>query len=135
MSKLIEDIKTEEGFSSKPYRCTAGKLTIGYGFNLDDVGLSKEEANLILNYRIRNIQGQVKSTLYDLKAPEEVWEILYHLAYQLGLNGLLKFKNMIKALYAMDYETAADEGLDSLWAKQTPNRANRLMKQLRNIKV
>ena len=86
---LIEDIKLEEGYRQFPYRCTAGKLTIGYGFNLDDVGISKEEANLILNYRIRNIQGQVKSTLYDLKAPNEVWEILYHLAYQFGLQCVL----------------------------------------------
>ena len=132
---LIEDIKFEEGYRQFPYRCTAGKLSVGYGFNLDDVGFTKDECDLILNYRIRKIQGQVKSTLYDLDAPEEVWEILYHLAYQLGLNGLLKFKKMIKALYDMDYETAADEGLDSLWYKQTPNRANRLMKQLRNIKV
>lgn len=132
---LIEDIKLEEGYRQFPYRCTAGKLTIGYGFNLDDVGISKEEANLILNYRIRNIQGQVKSTLYDLKAPEEVWEILYHLAYQLGLGGLLKFKKMIRALYAYDYKTAANEMLDSLWAKQTPNRANRLSDQMRNIKL
>ena len=51
VGKLIEDIKYEEGYRQFPYRCTEGKLTIGYGFNLDDVGLSRQECDLILNYK------------------------------------------------------------------------------------
>ena len=130
---LLGDIKLEEGYRQFPYRCTEGKLTIGYGFNLDDVGLTEEECDLILNYRVSKLQAEVKGTLHDLKAPEEVWEILYHMAYQIGLNGLLRFKNMLKALYDMDYKTAGIEMRDSLWYNQTRNRAERLAKQMENI--
>lgn len=130
--KLFEHVKMEEGFSGESYIDTEGYPTIGYGTKLP---LTKKEAELLLKHRLDLVVGQIKSTFYDLDAPEEVWDILFHMGYQLGLNGLLKFKNMIKALYAMDYETASIEGLDSLWAKQTPNRANRLMKQMKEIRV
>ena len=129
---LVDHIKQEEGFRGEPYTDTEGYLTIGYGTKLP---LTEKEAELLLKYRLNKLQTEVKEKLHDLKAPEEVWDILYHMAYQLGANGLFKFKKMISALYKLDYNKAADEGLDSLWAVQTPNRANRLMEQLRNIKV
>ena len=53
-------------------------------------------------------------------------EVLFNMAYQLGVNGLLKFKNMWSAIEARDYNKAADEMLDSRWYTQTPNRAKKL---------
>ena len=55
------------------------------------------------------------------------------MAYQLGVNGVLKFKKMIEALRSKDYKEASKQGLDSLWAKQTPQRANRLMKRMSEL--
>lgn len=128
---LIEDIKLEEGFVGMPYKDHLGFDTIGYGTKLP---LTKSEAELLLSYRLQKFQSNVKSSLYYLDVPDEVWGILYHMAYQLGVAGLLKFKNMIKALEEKDYNKAGDEMLDSLWAKQTPNRAKKLSDKMKGIK-
>ncbi len=127
MSKLIEDIKQEEdaGFRTKGhmYKDHLGFSTIGFGTKLP---LTKVECELLLEHRLNKTINNVKSSLYDLEIKDEAWEILYHMAYQMGVSGLLKFKNMIKCLQEKDYIGASKEMLDSKWAKQTPNRAKRL---------
>lgn len=128
---LLEDIKKEEGFVGVQYDDHLGNPTIGYGTLLP---LTKAEAELILEHRLKTFILNVKMSLSELTIKDEAWEILYHMAYQMGVNGLLKFKKMIKALEQEDYKTASREGLDSLWAKQTPNRAKRLMERMKNIK-
>lgn len=127
---LIEDIKQEEGFKGTVYKCTEGFDTIGYGTRLP---LSKEESELILEYRLKIIKSQLTGYLYNLDIKQEAWDILFNMAYQLGARGFVNFKKMIKALEKQDYKTAAKEGLDSLWAKQTPNRAKRLMDRMYNL--
>ena len=127
---LIEDIKQEEGFSGTVYKCTEGFDTVGYGTKLP---LTKEESELILNHRLNQTKAQLTSYLYDLDIKPEAWDILFNMAYQLGVNGVLKFKKMIEALRSKDYKEASKQGLDSLWAKQTPNRANRLMKRMSEL--
>ena len=127
---LIEDIKQEEGFKGTVYKCTEGFDTIGYGTRLP---LSKEESELILEYRLKIIKSQLTGYLYNLDIKQEAWDILFNMAYQLGVRGVLNFKKMIKALEKQDYKTAAKEGLDSLWHKQTPNRAKRLMDRLSQL--
>jgi len=132
-NKLVEDIKQEEGFRQFPYYCTEGKLTIGYGFNLDDVGIDEEEAELLLMHRLKKTINAVNSSLYDYDMKPEAWDILYQMAYQMGVSGLLKFKKMLTALKKQDYEEASKEGKDSLWYKQTTNRAERLMNQMKSL--
>ncbi len=130
MSKLLEDIKKEEGYRGYQYDDHLGNPTIGYGTLLP---LSEDEAELILNHRLNRFISNVKSSLYDLDIKEEAWDILFHMAYQMGVGGLLKFKRMIKALRDQDYKTASIEMLDSRWAKQTPNRALRLSNEMREL--
>ena len=127
---LLEDIKAEEGFSAVVYKCTEGFDTIGYGTKMP---ITKEEAELLLEHRLKAMKAQLTSYLYDLDIKPEAWDILFNMAYQLGVNGVLKFKKMIEALRSKDYKEASKQGLDSLWAKQTPNRANRLMKRLSEL--
>lgn len=129
-NKLLEDIKKEEGYRGFQYDDHLGNPTIGYGTLLP---LSKEESELILNHRLNIFISNIKSSLYDLEIKEEAWEIIYHMAYQMGVGGVLKFKNMIKALRVEDYETAAKEMLDSRWAKQTPKRASRLSERMKKL--
>lgn len=124
---LIDDVKHEEGFSGTVYKCTEGFDTIGYGTKLP---LNREESELLLNYRLNKAIGQIKSSLYHLDIKQEAWEILFNMGYQMGLGGLLQFKNMIKALESQDYVEASRQMLDSLWAKQTPKRAKRLAKRM-----
>ena len=127
---LLEDIKQEEGFSGTVYKCTEGFDTVGYGSRMP---ITKEEATLLLEYRLSKTISGVKSSLHHLNIHDEAWDILYHLAYQIGLGGLLKFKRMIVALENQDYYNASIEMKSSLWAKQTPNRANRLIDRMINL--
>ena len=127
---LIEDIKQEEGFKGIVYKCTEGFDTIGYGTRLP---LSEKEAEMILEYRLNILKGNLLSSLYMLDIDKKAWDILYNMVYQMGVKGVLNFKNMIKALEAKDYKRAGDEMLDSKWAKQTPARANRLSKAMKAI--
>ena len=127
---LIDDIKQEEGFKGIVYKCTEGFDTIGYGTRLP---LSEKEAEMILEYRLNILKGSLSSSLYMLDIDKKAWDILYNMVYQMGVKGVLNFKNMIKALEAKDYKKAGDEMLDSKWAKQTPARANRLSKAMKAI--
>jgi len=130
MSNLIEDIKLEEGYSGTIYRCTEGFDTIGYGSRLP---ITKEEAELLLEYRLKAMKAQLTSYLYDLDIKQEAWDILFNMSYQIGVKGVLNFKNMIKALKNNDYKEASIQMLDSLWAKQTPNRAKRLSDRMSKL--
>lgn len=127
---LIDDIKQEEGFKGIVYKCTEGFDTIGYGTRLP---LSEKEAEMILEYRLNILKGNLSGSLYMLDIDKKAWDILYNMVYQMGVKGVLNFKNMIKALEAKDYKRAGDEMLNSKWAKQTPARANRLSKAMKAI--
>ena len=127
---LIDDIKQEEGFKGIVYKCTEGFDTIGYGTRLP---LSEKEAEMILEYRLNILKSNLSGSLSMLDIDKKAWDILYNMVYQMGVKGVLNFKNMIKALEAKDYKRASDEMLDSKWAKQTPARANRLSKAMKAI--
>lgn len=66
------------------------------------------------------------TTLDDIRQ-----KVVIDMAFNLGVNGVLSFKNMIQALKEKDYDKAAEEMLDSLWAEQVGNRADRLAKMMR----
>jgi len=127
---LIEDVKIEEGFRGMPYQDHLGFDTIAFGTKLP---LTREEGELLLVHRMNIVKGEVVSNLHYLTAKPEVWEILYAMAYQMGVQGLLKFKRMLVALRSHDYVEAANQMLDSLWARQTPERANRMADKMRAI--
>ncbi len=130
MNELIANIKREEGFRSMPYKDSLGILTIGYGTKL---GLDEEEAELILRHRLKYFIDKVNFRLREYDINDEAMKILYEMAYQLGTDGLMKFKHMLKSIDGKDYILASKEGLDSLWAKQTPDRAKRLMDRLKRL--
>lgn len=130
MNKLIDELKNAEGFEGFVYEDTLGFATIGYGTKLP---LSKEEAELLLYKRVNDKYRELEIKL-DFQVCEEAKEILLNMSYQLGVEGVLKFKKMLKALEQKDYKTANYEMLNSLWAKQTPNRAKKLALKMANIK-
>jgi lysozyme len=127
MEKAVALLKRHEGFRKFPYECTEGKLTIGYGFNLDDVGLEETESHIILEGRVLDLHGSLAVTYpyySDLDGDRQA--VLIDMAYNMGLAGLSKFKKMHAALEAKAYNTAAVEMLDSKWADQVGRRANTL---------
>jgi len=132
--RLAEDLLRDEGLRLKPYRCTAGKLTIGVGRNLDDRGISESEALHLLDNDIRAFWGQVVVALpWAVHAPEAVQEVLANLCFNLGLAGLLGFRQTLALMQAGRYAEAAAELLRSKWAGQVGARAERLAQRLREL--
>ena len=131
LERVIESLKQEEGFRGMPYKDTLGILTIGYGTKLP---LTKEEAEMLLKHRLEEkILELSEKEPFFLDLPQKAQEVIANMVYQLGVGGVLKFKKMWAALKDKDYQKAADEMLDSKWAKQTPNRAKRLVEIMRSL--
>jgi lysozyme len=108
------------------------KVTFGYGFTF----ITKEEATLVLNRRIKNVKKDLITKLeWVAEQPQEIQNVLVEMAYQMGVNGLLKFKNTLKYCEARDYKNMAMEMLNSHWAKiDTPARAKELSDIVANYK-
>lgn len=126
MKRLIEMLKRHEGRSLKPYKCPAGKLTIGYGRNLEDVGISEVEAMVMLRNDIEQCYEELSvfSWFEDLDQVRQ--EALINMLYNLGLPTFLQFKKTLKFVAEGKYSQAAAEMLDSKWATQVGDRANEL---------
>lgn len=130
INRLKSDLISDEGLRLKPYRCTANKLTIGIGRNLEDVGISEEEAHFMFENDVRRVEASVQrdpviGDIY-MRMDEPRQEAILNMCFQLGLGGLKRFSKMWAALAMRDYQRAHDEALDSNWARQTPNRARRV---------
>lgn len=122
--KLKEHIKEYEGFSSLPYDCTAGFLTIGFGRNLEQRGITKEEAEILLANDIKIAENEISRIIKDWEAlPEQAKIVLIDLTYNLGLKKLLTFEKMLDAVDRRDWESAHSELLDSKYARQVKRRA------------
>lgn len=128
--KTIEQIKLHEGLRLKPYKCTEGYLTIGYGRNLETNGISQDEAEEMLLNDISKVEQKIQDAglFFGCDARKAV---LLNMAFQIGFSGLMKFKNMIAAYRNGEYFRAAEEMLNSKWATQTPRRAKELAEQMR----
>jgi len=123
---IAEKIKREEGFCGKIYACSENKLTIGFGFNLEDSEMPLEVAELWLNMNLNKLNVDLNGEFWWLRKLDFVRRIVvFDMAYQMGVGGLKGFKGMIAAIIEKDYDKAADELLDSKYARQTANRANR----------
>lgn len=129
---LVESIKENEGYRAKVYTDTLGFDTIGYGFAIKDLELDEEVCDLILDKKLdKLIDATNKKFPFLRELPQDKCEVVFEMVYQLGLNGVSMFKKMLKALENKDYDKASAEMLDSLWAKQTPNRAIKLSNQMK----
>jgi lysozyme len=121
-----------EGYRRKPYHCTAGKLTVGYGRNLDDVGIDQEEARYLLDRDINKVILDLALFPWFESLDAVRQRALINMQFQLGLGGFHAFQKMLVALAKKDYETAAHEMLDSKWARSdTPARAKAMAEMVR----
>lgn len=123
-----------EGYDDKPYLCTAGKLTIGYGRNLQDNGISQDEGDLMLENDMKRCEKDLLTCSWYLDSPSSVKDALFNMCFNLGLPRLLGFKRMIAAIKNKDYVTAAREALDSKWATQVGKRAKDVALMIREGK-
>ncbi len=133
MNETLEDtLIRHEGLRLTPYRCTAGKLTIGIGRNLDDAGISEAEARLMLRNDIVSAEAELRRAFrwFDRLSPLRQ-QVLVNMAFNLGLPRLQHFRRMLTAIEQGHYSRAAAEMLDSRWARQVKGRATELARWMR----
>ena len=136
LERIKEQLVRHEGLRLKPYRCTAGKLTIGIGRNLDDCGISQTEAYVLLENDIQNCERQLLDEIPEIyNGLDEVRKlVLLNMCFNLGIGGLLGFNNTLAFIAAGDWERAANGMLASKWAKQVGRRAIELSELMRKGK-
>jgi lysozyme len=137
---LINQIKRHEGKNSKgtrhfPYRCPAGKLTIGYGRNVEDNGITEGEAMAMLRTDILITEAELKANFPWVNNLDDIRrEVLINMCFNIGISRLKGFKKMLAACEIGDFETAAAEMKNSTWYRQVGNRAVELVAQMRTGK-
>lgn len=124
---LRVQLRTDEGTRVKPYRDTVGKLTIGIGRNLDDIGLHPDEISLLLENDIRGAEWTAKTVFNGFDALSDNRKAaLVNMAFNLGETRLSGFHHLIAAINCENFPEAARQMLQSLWAQQVGARAKRL---------
>lgn len=132
---VIDQLIREEGEVLHAYKDHLGYLTIGVGILIDKRkggGITKEESRFLLLNRVKGVVEGIRKHLswFDSIGNEPRKAVLIGMAFQMGLNGLLGFKNTLEMIRVGDYDKAAVGMLNSLWARQTPARAKRMAKQM-----
>jgi lysozyme len=124
IEELKKSIKKHEGLQLKVYTCPAGKLTIGYGRNVEDRGITEKEANLLLENDILDMKLELEDRLPLFKYLDDVRQnVLIEMAFNIGIKGLLNFKKTLEYISIKDYDKASEEMLNSKWASQVGKRA------------
>jgi len=124
---LLAQLKRHEGLRLKPYTDTTGHLSIGYGRNLADVGISEAEAHLLLENDIDRTWSALTTALPWVQSLDVVRQtVLVNMAFNLGLKGLLKFKTTLGHVQAGSYVQASEAMLKSQWTRQVGARAREL---------
>lgn len=132
IAKLIDQLSIDEGRKPRIYTDSVGNLTIGVGRNLTDRALFEDEIDLMLKNDIRLVERQLDENLpWWRQMTDERQQALANLCFNLGINGLLLFKNSLALLKAGRYDAAAAAFMSSKWAKQVGNRAIRVTSQIR----
>jgi lysozyme len=133
---VIKTLMEEEGFRPSAYPDHLGFTTIGHGICIDarkGCGITVEESEYLLKNRVGlAVRGLAAALPWYFSLDDARRKALALMAYQLGVKGVLNFKKMLDAMKYGDFGRAADEALDSTWAKQTPKRAYRVSQLIRN---
>jgi len=125
--RLFAQLRLHEGVEHKPYKCTAGYLTIGVGRNIEERGLSDDEIDYILSNDVNIATDELVATFdwyADLDPIRQ--RVVVDMVFNLGMPRFKQFKNMIAALEEGDWTEASDQMMDSRWAEQVGLRASRL---------
>lgn len=130
VERLRAQLELHEGLRLKPYRDTVGKLTIGIGRNLDDVGISREEAYALLDNDIAAAMAPLMALPWFNALDEVRRAVLIDMCFNMGWRVLSTFKVTLAAIEAGDYMRAVTNMLQSKWAGQVGPRAVRLAKMM-----
>ena len=131
--KLLDMLMLHEGLELKPYQCTADKTSIGVGRNLQDLGISEDEAKYLLNNDVDRILKEVEHWSFLEKLNEPRQAVILDMVFNMGVTRF-NANTWVKTFAAVqneEWEKAANEMLDSKWAKQVGQRAIRLSQMMR----
>lgn len=130
IEKLKERIKKHEGFRSHGYMDSLGYMTIGWGHLIDarkGGSIDEDILEMVLDRDIAKAWAQAETLVDNFDhLSDERKGVLVEMVFQMGFATVRRFKHMRRAVEAKDWDAAADEMLDSMWAAQTPGRAKKL---------
>lgn len=130
--QVLQDLLVDEGLRLKPYKDTVGKLTIGIGRNLDDRGITRDEAIYLCKNDIEACIEQAYTLDWFTAMPDNVKSAVVNMVFNLGLDGFLDFRKTIAYLKNRQFKEASEEMLNSKWARQVGMRAIRLSNLIKN---
>lgn len=140
--ELKEQLKEHEGFVPRTYKDSLGKRTIGFGHLCvepeqwdDDKEYTREELERVFDKDFDEALKNAESLIGERSINFIAKQVIIEMVFQLGIGGVGKFKKMWSALDNEDYGEASFQMMDSLWAKQTPNRAEKLSQKMRSAKT
>lgn len=144
---MLASLRIEEDLRLTPYRCTAKKLTIGYGHNIEAKPLkgdmanrlkqtgmiTKEDAERLLAEDSMEAFDDAHSIVRNFDALSNNRQaVIAEMVFQMGRDGVKRFKHTIEAIERYAFELAAIEMLDSKWATQDSRaRAKRYADRMR----
>ena len=130
--KLIQKLIEHEGLELKPYKDTLGILTIGIGRNLEDRGISEDEAVYLAKNDVQIVEKELLAAQPCVDTLDSVRQlVLIDMAFNMGVPRLCKFKKMWNAIHEKNFEAASLEMLDSRWARQVGRRATLLSEAMK----
>jgi len=135
---LKQRIKEHEGYRLTVYKCSEGFDTGGYGHKIidgEEIPTSEEGWSNLFEQDFQTACDGADNILGDCDIDIVAREVIIEMVYQMGEGGVSKFKGMLSALKEERYTDASDEMIDSLWYRQTPNRASELALIMREIDV
>jgi lysozyme len=127
---LLSQLRRDEGVHRFPYTDTVGKLTIGVGHNLTDKGLTDSQIAAILADDVTEVQNSLTGISWYVGLDSVRQAVIVNMSFNMGVAGLLAFHKMIGLIELGKYDEAAAEMLNSKWADQVGDRAQRLSRQL-----
>ena len=131
MSKMTDELKRDEGFRGCVYLCSAGKQTVGYGHNLEAKAIPERIAELLLQSDIADALAQCERFDWFYGLSDARQRVIVNMVFNIGANGVGRFRKMIAAIEAGAFETASYEMQDSRWYVQVGARAERLCQMMR----
>jgi len=137
-NKLTEMLKRHEGVKTHAYKCSASKITVGVGRNIDPkggIGLTEDEIDYLLQNDIDRIISELDfqyDWFSDLNSARQ--DAMIDISFNLGQTRLRKFEKSLAAMSLNNWDKAANEFMDSKWSKQVGNRAKELTDIIRTGK-
>ena len=131
LDKFRDHLNWAEGREPFPYKDTVGKISIGVGRNLDDVGLSEDEINYLLENDIRRAVTLASGMPYWDSLSSRRKLVVADMVFNLGLAGFKTFVLANAAMARGDWDEAAEEMVRSKWFTQTGRRARKLVEMMR----